>query len=177
MVALAAVLLAVALSVGACSRTSGTTEVEGSEDTVEGPLPTARDGSSSARPAAGSTGVQELIERIDALNSENDLCTLLTGEALAAVSGADIDLTSLLSDADSFTALFASLDRLFGHMVSIAPADAQADLSTMQGVWTGLSGLDPRAADAESRSAALIAAPEVQQAQADLGAWVQANCG
>jgi len=120
--------------------------------------------------------VNELIRRIDGLNNESDLCILLTGQALADVTGADINLTSLLTNPSGFTQLFTSLDKLFAHMVAIGPAEVQPSLQTMQGVWKGLATIDPRAPDAETRSAALIGDPNVQQAQDTLGTWVKGTC-
>ncbi len=171
----------------ACARESGTVVVEGDRSAEPaGPLPTAPprpDGDvGTARPqtATGSSGpvdVAELVARIDGLVTEDDLCTLLTGSALADVTGADLDLTSLLQDSSGFTGLFSSLGRLFGHMVDIAPSQAvRSDLETMRGVWQGVATLDPRAPDAADRAGALIADPAVQRAQANLGVWVQSTC-
>jgi hypothetical protein len=146
-----------------------------------GPLPTAPDNFGNSRtngnPAlSGSVDVNELIRRLDALNEENDLCTLLTGQAMADVTGADINLTSLVSNPAGFAQLFAALDKLFGHMVAIAPAELSTPLGSMQGVWKQMSTIDPRAADAEARAGALIASPDVQVANDALGAWVVQNC-
>ncbi|MFZ4519960.1 MAG: hypothetical protein ACOYOP_16335, partial [Microthrixaceae bacterium] len=151
-----AVSMVLAVGVAGCSSTSDTAEVD-ARRTDQGPLPTAGStpAGSSSRSAAtgsGSVDVAELVRRIDAATSENDLCTLLTGRALADVTGADLDLQALLQDPQGFTDLFAALDRLFGHMVTIAPASVQGDLSTMQSVWKGVATLDPRGADAAQRA-------------------------
>ncbi len=178
----AAWALALAAFVGAvgCSSTSGTSEVD-ARRADQGPLPTA--GTAPDRPAADSTStaggrvdVAELVRRIDAATSEDDLCVLLTGRALADVTGADLDLQALLADPQGFTDLFAALDRLFGHMVTIAPADVQGDLSTLQSVWRGVATLDPRGADAAQRAGALIGDVRVQQAQTRLGDFVTTSC-
>jgi hypothetical protein len=174
-----------ALVLGACASDSGPIEVGGPGRVDEpGPLPTAPSAppttsGSSGRPAAssGDVTVDQLVARMDALVAEDDLCTLLTGSALSDVTGADLDLTSLLENPQGFTTLFASLGRLFGHMVDIAPSAAvQSDLETMRGVWQGVAGLDPRAPDAAERAAGLIANPAVQRAQSNLGVWVQSTC-
>ena len=181
----ASLVVVAILAVGACASDSGPTEVGGPGRVDEpGPLPTAPSAApttagSSGRPAAssGNVTVDELVARMDALVAEDDLCTLLTGSALSDVTGADLDLTSLLEDPQGFTTLFASLGRLFGHMVDIAPsATVQSDLETMRGVWQGVAGLDPRAPDAAERAGALIANPAVQRAQSNLGVWVQSTC-
>jgi len=142
--------------------------------------PTSAPGNNPEPTAAGSAGplgVAQLVARIDALVAEDDLCTLLTGAALADVTGADLDLTSLLQDTSGFTTLFSSLGRLFAHMVDIAPSEVvRSDLDTMRGVWQGVATLDPRAPDAADRAGQLIADPAVQRAQANLGVWVQSTC-
>jgi len=61
-------------------------------------------------------------------------------------------------------------------MVTIGPAEVQPSLKTMQGVWKGMATIDPRAPDAETRSAALIGDPAVQSAQTALGEWVKTTC-
>jgi hypothetical protein len=172
-----AVLAAVAALAVACSSTSTTRELS-AEDDPGGPLPTAPvEGASTGSREGGAVDVAELVRRIDALGSETDLCLLLTGEALADVTGANLDLTSLTSDPAGFTQLFTALDRLFAHMVTIGPPETQPALRTMQGVWAGVAAVDPAAPDAAARAGALIAAPEVQAAQAELGAWVRSSCG
>ncbi len=178
--------LLVAVLLAGCSSTSGTTEVAGVDrDDRPGPLPTAPatpppSPTTPTVPGGAATGevtVDELVARIDALVTEDDLCTLLTGSALSDVTGADLDLTSLLQDPQGFTTLFSSLGRLFGHMVDIAPSAAvKSDLETMRGVWQGVAGLNPRAPDAAERAGALIANPAVQRAQSNLGVWVQSTC-
>lgn len=182
--AIGALLLTVVLVGAACSG-SGTTELssDAADQTAPGPLPTAPGGAGGSGTAGkggvGSTGkvdVNELIRRIDNLNNETDLCALLTGQALRDVTGSDINLTSLLSNPSGFTQLFASLDKLFAHMVVIGPAEVQPSLVTMQGVWKGMATIDPRAPDAQTRSSALIADPAVQQAQSTLGQWVKSSC-
>ena len=146
-----AVVLAVAVLGAACSGDSGTTELssDAADQTTPGPVPTAPGGvgpttnsDSGAVGTSGSVDVNELIRRIDDLNNESDLCTLLTGEALRDVTGSDINLTSLLSNPSGFTQLFSSLDKLFAHMVVIGPAEVQPSLTTMQGVWKSMATID-----------------------------------
>lgn len=179
----AAVVAVVAVAMTACG--GGTEELAGQPNvsTPDGPLPTAPNGKpknaadlGANAATGGDVDVNDLIRRIDALNQETDLCTLLTGSALAGVTGADINLTSLVSNPAGFSQLFASLDKLFGHMVDIAPADAKAQLTTMQGVWNGLSAIDLKSTGAQQQASAVIASPEVQAANEDLGKWVLANC-
>lgn len=175
-----AAVVAVAVLAGACGG-SGTTEIAVNPDDG-GPLPTAPDGSprngggGDGNPFSGSVDANDLIRRIEALNSETDLCTLLTGQAMADIAAADINLAGLASNPAGFSALFAALDKLFGHMLTIGPPELEGPLSTLQGVWGGLADIDIRATDAEGRAAALLAGDRTQQANDDLAAWVTSNC-
>lgn len=182
-----ALVALVALAAGCGGGGGGTTEL-GSDaaDEQSGPLPTAPGGDSSG--SGGSTGsgdtpgmsgsvdVSELIVRIDALNTENDLCTLLTGDAMADVTGADVNLTSIVSNPSGFSQLFSALDRLFGHMVQIGPPELTPSLQRLNEVWKGLAQVDPTGADAQAKLDTLMADPEVQAAQKGIAEWVAANC-
>jgi len=166
--------------VSACGD-GGTQEIAGRDDgSLDGPLPTAPNGGTdnggSGDPFSGSVDINDLIRRIDALNQEDDLCTLLTGQAMNDLTGADINLASLATNPAGFSQLFASLDTLFGHMIQIAPADLNPPLTVLQGTWGGLADIDVRGADAETRASRLIASPDVEIANETLGAWVVGNC-
>jgi hypothetical protein len=158
---------------------SGTTEIAGDKD-EGGPLPTAPDGSprnaSDGDPFSGSVDANELIRRIEALSDETDLCTLLTGQAMADIAAADINLAGLASNPSGFSALFAALDKLFGHMLTIGPPEVEQPLSTLQAVWGGLADIDIRATDAEGTAAALLAGEDTQAANDALAEWVTGNC-
>ncbi len=175
----AATVVFVGMLISACGG-GGTQELAtDGGDGLDGPLPTAPTGNSlggSTDPFSGEVDFNDLIRRIEALNGENDLCVLLTGEAMADVTSADINLASLAANPAAFSQLFASLDKLFGHMVAIGPAELNAPLSTLQGVWGGLSAVDIRGADAEAQASALIASDTTQAANDALGAWVATNC-
>jgi hypothetical protein len=171
-------LLAAVLVVG-CG--SGTQEVDSKGDGPEGPLPTAPANFSRNSPGeesalTGSVDVNDLIRRIDSLTQEDDLCTLLTGQAMADVTGADIDLTSLLSNPTGFSQLFSALDKVFGHMAQIAPAELIQPISEMQSVWATLSTLNVATPDAEAQASALISSPVLRSSQDALGVWVVNNC-
>lgn len=179
----AAALVTAAVALGACGG-SGTQEiaVDGA-DGLDGPLPTAPDGSprngadlGAGDPFSGDVDVNDLIRRIDALNSENDLCILLTGEAMSDLTGADINLASLASNPAGFSQLFVSLDKLFGHMVSIGPPELELPLNTLKNVWGGMADIDIRGADAEQKASELLGSEDTKRANEALGAWVATNC-
>lgn len=174
-------LVAVVLLVVGCS-SGGTTEIVVDEGDG-GPLPTAPDGvprsngaDGDGDPFSGSMDANDLIRRIEELTSETDLCTLLTGQAMADIAAADINLAGLASNPAGFSALFASLDKLFGHMRTIAPAELEQPLSSLQEVWGGLADLNIRATDAKSRAAELLAGKDTQAANDALAKWVASNC-
>lgn len=178
-----AMIAALALFAGACSKSQSATEEVRSNrtgDESDGPAPTAPPLPAGSESSGGATGgdvdANELIRRIDSLNSETDLCTLLTGQALKDIATSNVNLTSLLTNPSGFTQLFSALDRLFAHLVQIGPAELTESLKAMQGVWTAMAGIDPRGADAETKAGALIGDPKVQSAQSAIGSYVQANC-
>ena len=170
-------VLTLALVLSACAG-GGTQEIASVDDGLDGPLPTAPKGggrSSDGDPFSGNVDLSELIRRIDGLTEINDLCTLLTGEA-ADLTSADINVASLASNPTAFSQLFVSLERVFGHMIGIAPPEAVPPLITLQDVWAGMSEIDVRAADAEATASRLLASDETQAANDALGAWVAGNC-
>jgi hypothetical protein len=174
-----AAVLAVLVAAAGCG--SGTQEVAVEDGGPEGPLPTAPANFSRNSPGeesalSGSVDVNDLVRRIDSLSQENDLCTLLTGQAMADVTGADIDLTSLLSNPTGFSQLFSALDKVFGHMAQIAPAELIQPISEMQSVWATLSTLNVASPNAEAQASALISSPVLRTSQDTLGVWVVENC-
>jgi hypothetical protein len=113
----------------------------------------------------------------DALTvTNNSPLAEMTGQALSNVTGADINLSSLLSDPTGFTQLFGALQRTYGHLVDIAPAEIDPSLTVLQGLWGSLATVDPRSAEAESVVARAIASPEVQDANDAVASWITANC-
>ena len=178
-------LLVVALLAGAACSSESDTKVLDPDRSAEqdGPRPTAPGAGGPATSAgggnpalSGSVGVAELVRRLDALQAETDLCTLLTGQALSNVTGADINLSSLLSDPGGFTQLFGALERTYVHLVDIAPPELDPSLTVLQGLWASLAAVDPRSADAESVVARDVASPEVQDANDAVASWIAANC-
>jgi hypothetical protein len=160
-----ALLVVAALGAG-CG--AGTQEVASEDGGPEGPLPTAPANFSRNSPGEESA--------LSGSVEEDDLCTLLTGQAMADVSGADIDLTSLLSNPTGFSQLFSALDKVFGHMAQIAPAELIQPISEMQSVWATLSTLNVATPNAEAQASALISSPVLRASQDTLGVWVVENC-
>ena len=183
------VLLVVAVScvalLGAACSSEGDTKVLDPDRAAnaDGPRPTAPGAGGPTSTVAGGNpalngkvDIAELVRRLDALNAETDLCTLLTGQALSNVTGADINLSSLLSDPTGFSQLFGALQRTYTHLVDIAPADLDPPLTVLQGLWASLATVDVRSAEAESVVARAVASPEVQDANDAVASWITANC-
>ena len=179
-----AVLVCLALVAAACSSESDTKVLDPDRSAnADGPRPTAPGTGGATTTVAGGNpalsgkvDVAELVRRLDALQAEPDLCTLLTGQALSNVTGADINLSSLLSDPTGFTQLFGALQRTYTHLVDIAPPDLDPSLTVLQGLWGSLATVDPRSAEAESVVARAVASPEVQDANDAVASWITANC-
>ena len=179
-----AVLVCLALVGAACSSESDTKVLDPDRSAnADGPRPTAPGAGGATTTVAGGNpalngkvDVAELVRRLDALQAETDLCTLLTGQALSNVTGADINLSSLLSDPTGFTQLFGALQRTYTHLIDIAPADLDPSLTVLQGLWGSLATVDPRSAEAESVVARAVASPEVQDANDAVASWITANC-
>ncbi|MFM7069946.1 MAG: hypothetical protein ACKOYM_10875, partial [Actinomycetes bacterium] len=175
---------------GACSSESDTRVLPADRDAAsDGPQPTAPgarrgDGDTSGgvdatnrNPAlTGTVDIAELVRRLDALQAETDACTLLTGQALANVTGADINLSSLLSNPSGFTQLFSALQRTYVHLVDIAPAQIDGPLSVLGGLWGQLSKVNPRSSEAEAAVAAAVGSPQVQAANDSIASWITTNC-
>ena len=180
--ALLALALCVSLFVAACGSDAGTSELgKGASDKDSGgPPPTApRPTTDSAGKVglSGSVDVNDLIQRIDALNNETNLCSLLTGQAMSDISTADINLTSLVADPAGFSALFSALDKVFAHMVQIGPPELTGPLQALQGVWKGLAASDPRSPDVQTKLNQEMSDPAVQAGQTAIENWVSTNCG
>jgi len=169
---------------GACSSESDTKVLAPEKSAnADGPRPTAPGAGGATTTVAGGNpalngkvDVAELVRRLDALNAETDLCTLLTGQALSNVTGADINLSSLLKDPTGFTQLFGALQRTYSHLVDIAPESLDPSLKVLQGLWGSLATVDPRSTEAESVVARAIASPEVQDANDAVASWITTNC-
>lgn len=185
---LLAMALAVAvLSVGCSSESDTKVLTRDPADTVPvGPRPTAPGArptvagdanATAANPAlTGSVDIPELVRRLDALQGESDVCTLLTGRALADVTGADINLSSLLRDPDGFRQLFGGLQRTYGHLVDIAPSDLDPPLVVLGDLWTSLARTDPSSEAARSTVVNAIGSQKVQAANDAVASWISRNC-
>jgi hypothetical protein len=68
------------------------------------------------------------------------------------------------------------VDSTFTQLVVIAPPEVQPSMRTIQEVWTRLASLNTGAADAEERTAQILAEPQVQEANRNLITWTALNC-
>ena len=172
----AAILVAsVALGVAACSSDATTTELadDPADVTVPGPRPTAVEpGTDSGLSDSGN----ELLAQLREVSEETDLCAVLTGDAFATLLDEELDVAALVTSPAGVTQLIALVDSTFTQLVVIAPLEVQPSMQTIQEVWTRLASLNTGAADAEERTAQILAEPQVQEANRNLITWTALNC-
>lgn len=173
--AVAAGVLVVSVALGACSSDATTTELvdDPADVTVPGPRPTAP----AADSTAGLSGTgSELIAQLEEIRDETDLCKVLTGEAFESLLDDDVDVAALVTNPSGVTQLIAVVDSTFSQLVVISPPEVQPAMATIQEVWTRVARLSLGAADAQQRTAEILAEPQVVQATQTLTTWVALNC-
>lgn len=172
----AAAVLAVA-AVG-CTRTSETTEMsdDPADVTVPGVPPTAPP--TTEYDGRGlSSDANKLISELAAIESETDLCTILTGESFAPFLDGKIDTTNLVTSPSGVTQLYVAVNSIFAHVVEISPPDVQPSTTILQDVWTRVSSISSSAPDYQAQVDAIAAEPQVAAAYQALGTWAAGNCG
>jgi hypothetical protein len=169
-----AVVVIALVGVG-CSSDATTTELadDPADVTVPGPRPTApTEDDDSGLSASGN----ELLAQLEAVSEETDLCKVLTGEAFATLLSEDVDVASLVTSPSGVTQLLTLVDATFAQLVVIAPPAVRPAMTTIQEVWTRVASLNTGAADAQERTAEILAEPQVQQANQTLITWAALNC-
>lgn len=172
----ALVAVAAVASMGACSSNATTTELadDPADVTVPGPPPTAP---TTADAGSGlSAGGNELLAQLEAIGDETDLCNVLTGEAFSTLTSEDFDVASLVTSPSGITQLVTLVDTTFARLVVIAPPAVRPAMETIQEVWTRVASLNTGGADAQRRTAEILAEPQVQQANQTLVTWTALNC-
>lgn len=170
-----AAVLAAVVVLGACSSDATTTELaeDPADVTVPGPRPTApEEDVDSGLSDSGS----ELLVQLQAISEETDLCAVLTGEAFATLLDEELDVTSLVTSPAGVTQLITLVDSTFTQLVVIAPPAVQPSMQTIQEVWTRVASLNTGAADAEQRTAEILAEPQVVEANRNIITWTALNC-
>jgi hypothetical protein len=176
----AAVVLGVlaALLVGAtaaCGSDAPTTELaeDPADVTVPGPRPTAPDpDETSGLTASGD----ELIDQLEQISEETDLCRVLTGEAFGTLLAEDVDVAGLVTSPAGVTQLVTLVDRTFAQMVAISPPAVRPAMSIIDQVWTRLASLSTGTVEAQQRASELLTDPEVVEATRTVVTWAALNC-
>ncbi len=167
-----------ALLVGAtaaCGSEAPTTELaeDPADVTVPGPRPTAPDpDETSGLTASGD----ELIDQLEQVSEETDLCRVLTGEAFGTLLAEDVDVAGLVTSPAGVTQLFTLVDRTFAQMVAISPPAVRPAMSIIDQVWTRLASLSTGTVEAQQRASELLTAPEVVEATRTVVTWAALNC-
>jgi hypothetical protein len=172
---------AVALAVGltalaaGCGSTAPTTELaeDPADVTVPGPRPT-------APPPAADSGLSasgdELIAQLEELSNETDLCRVLTGEAFGTLLSEEFDVAGLVTSPAGITQLFTLVDTTFAQLVVISPPEVRPSMAIIDEVWVRVASLSAGAADAQQRTAEILAEPQVIEANRSVLTWAALNC-
>lgn len=172
--AVAVLLVASACTLG-CSRDAPTTEMadDPADVTVPGPRPT-------APPEDDATGLSasgnELIAQLESISEATDLCKVLSGEAFSTLLSEEFDVASLVTSPSGVTQLVTLVDTTFAQLVVIAPPAVRPAMQTVQEVWTRVASLNTGAADAQRRTAEILAEPQVVEANRTIVTWAAVNC-
>jgi hypothetical protein len=173
--ALAALAVSVAVAVAGCASDATTTELadDPADVTVPGAPPT-------APPPAADSGLSasgdELIAQLEELSNETDLCRVLTGEAFGALLSEDFDVSGLVTSPAGITQLFTLVDTTFAQLVVISPPAVRPAMTTIDEVWTRVASLSTGGADAQRRTAEILAEPQVVEANRSVLTWAAVNC-
>ncbi len=159
----------------ACSSDATTVELahDPADVTVPGPPPTAPAVDDSAGLSASGN---ELLVQLRALSEETDLCKVLTGEAFGTLLSEDVDVASLVTSPAGVTQLITLVDTTFAQLVVIAPVGVRPSMQTIQDVWSRVARLNTGTADAERRTAEILAEPQVVEANRSVLTWAALNC-
>lgn len=163
------------VSATACGSDAPTTELadDPADVTVPGPRPTAPDTTDSGGLTADG---DQLIDQLEQVSEETDLCRVLTGEAFGTLLSEDIDVSGLVTSPAGVTQLFTLIDRTFAQMVAISPPEVRPAMSIIDQVWARLAALSTGTAEAQLRATELLAEPEVVEATRTVVSWTALNC-
>lgn len=168
-----AVLAVTATAIGACSSDAPTTQLadDPADITAPGPRPTAPPESTGGLSASGN----DLIAQLQALQEEDDLCSVIGGEAFATLGSGEVDLAALVTNPSGVAQLVAVVDATFAHVVAISPAEVEPSMKVISDVWNRLARLGG-GADAQRRSQEILAEPAVLEADEAVLTWAALNC-
>jgi hypothetical protein len=127
----------------------------------------------------GRAAVQKLQGIIDGMLASNDTCTILT---VKDVPRNQLD-PSLLTSAAARKVLSNGLIKVFDHLIAVGPAELQTAFTDQKQIFTQVLTVvnqyanDPASSQATEQISTLVSSPGYLTAQAQITAWVSANCG
>lgn len=174
----AVVALVTMVMLNGCSSGSGLEALDRdpSQDTIAGPRPTAPPVTDYNGPGL-TADATELLSRLRNLESERNLCAILTSSAVGDVLGGEAELSSLATTPAGIAQLIVDVDRFFAHIVDVAPADIAPSMAVLQRTWREVAEIGVDVGDREQRTRAILESPQVRLAVDNLGTWMKQNCG
>jgi hypothetical protein len=175
---LLALLLAVALAMFAsgCSRTTDLGSDDATTTTVRHAATT--DPLDAQALETGKAAVDKLQGIINGMLASNDTCAILTQKD---VPKNQLD-PSLLTSSSARKVLSDGLIKVFDHLIQIGPAELKTAFTDQQTIFSQVLGVvnqyanDPSSSQATEQISTLVQSPGYIGAQAQITAWVSANC-
>ena len=123
-----------------------------------------------------SDDANALLKEIAAIQTETDLCVILTGEAFQPLLTGDLDTTNLVTSPSGLTQLLIAFNSTFSYIETIAPDEVVPAAATLNDVWTRISSLNSGAASNQAQVQAILTEPQVVAAYESLASWAAVNC-
>lgn len=165
------------LVVVACSGTSDLRELEhdASRDTIAGPRPTAPPVTEYTGPGL-TADANDLLSQLRGLESERNLCTIMTSSTVADILAGDVDISRLATTPSGISQMIVAVDRFFAHVVEVSSPELQPSTRVVQRTWRQISEIGADANDREERTEAILNSPNVEVAVRNLATWMGDNC-
>lgn len=170
-------VIVVLLLLAGCSGGSGVKELEhdSADDTIQGPLPTAPPSTDYDGPGLSSEATQ-LLSRLRDLESEQNLCTVVTSSVIQDLLQGDVDLSGLATTPAGIAQMLVSLDRFFEHIVKVSPPELAPSTELIQRTWRQVAEIGGDVSDRDERVRAIVEAPDTRLAMDNFAAWIRQNC-
>ena len=123
-----------------------------------------------------SDDANALLKEIAAIQTETDLCVILTGEAFQPLLTGDLDTTNLVTSPSGLTQLLIAFNSTFSYIETIAPDEVVPAAATLNDVWTRISSLNSGAASNQAQVQAILTEPQVVASYESLASWAAVNC-
>ena len=176
LVTVAAVLAACSMVSAGCSRTSDLGSID--ETTTIARHPSTTDPLDSQPLDTGRAAVQQLQAIINTMLASNSVCDILTQKD---VPKGQLD-PSLLTSSTARTALSDGLVKMFDHLVQIGPPELTGAFTAQKQIFTQVLAVvnqyanDPGNSQVTEQINTIVESPGYLAAQAQITAWVGANC-